>query len=152
MSFLFQAKPERYPLKERIQVGRRANWVASRFRKQMIRGEIVYFWQSGDETTRGIYGWGEISADHPKQDSQGIYRVEVTYQCCLLDHERHDHLRVSVLKEHPVLKNLLILRSAIGTNFLLNEEEDSALRDLLIKIYGEKWAPPAVSSGAEVKQ
>ena len=142
MSFIFQSRPIRYNLRKELVPGRQVAWVASRYRDFMQPGEVVYFWLSGEPDIRGIYGWGEITAEHPELDPNGIYRVRVTYRRNFLDHDLKQHLSVDEIKADEVLAAMLILRLPMGTNFYLSQEENAALFDLIRKKYGEGWLPP----------
>lgn len=141
MSFIFQAIPDRYDLRTELREGKSAAWVASRYRNQMSRGDIVYLWQGGDIKSRGIYGWGVISSDDPKQDVEGTYRIAVTYKKCFLDNEPPLFLGLEDIHSKSSLSNMLIMRMPIGTNFILTPEEDAALRQLIVSKLGKKWAP-----------
>ncbi len=149
MSFIFQARPDRYDLRRFIVIGNRASWVASRYRELMTKGSIVYFWLSGDPANRGIYGWGEITGRQPTLDANGIYRVEVTYRCNFLEHGPHQHLSAKDIEANKILGSVLILRSAIGTNFLLSDEEDKVLRKLIAAKYGNECVPPMDVKGGK---
>lgn len=137
MAFIFQAKPTIYDLTTRLEVSREVGWLASRYRDQMRRGDIVYFWSAGDEKRRGIYGWGDITSDGAFVDSKGTYRGAVTCRK-VFPH----HINVAELRADPILRDLQILRIAIGTNFLLTEEESKSLHSLVEDIFGASWIPP----------
>lgn len=140
MSFIFQAVPSRYDLRKELMPGRRASWLASRHLEQMVPGEVVYFWLAGEPAARGIYGWGVITGAAP-QAMGGEYRIEVEYVHNFLQHQPAQHLSHELIAKDPVLKNLLILRLPMGTNFLLNAREDAALRALIARTLGPEWAP-----------
>jgi hypothetical protein len=142
MSFIFQSKPILYDLRKRLIPGQRVAWIASRYREFMILGEVVYLWLAGEPAVRGIYGWGEITGDRPEPDRDGSFRVEVTYRRAFLEHPSEQHLTVDEIRSDEVLASLLILRSPTGTNFLLTQAEDQALRRLIKSKYGEEWLPP----------
>jgi len=102
----------------------------------MNPGDIVYFWMSGSPDIRGIYGWGRLaSSPYPRGDK---FEVDVIYEKKLSDYVSLDSIRS---KEE--LKNLLILRVAIGTNFLIDRTEAEAIADLINR--GER---PEVFEGA----
>jgi hypothetical protein len=136
MAFIFQAKPAIYDLAARLSVGREVGWLASRYRDKMRRGDIVYYWSAGDEKRRGIYGWGEITSDNAFVDSKGSYRVAVTCRKVF-----PNLINVADVRANPILRDVQILRSAMGTNFLLTEEESNALRSLVEDKFGKPWAP-----------
>jgi len=138
MQFIFQAKPTIYDVSTRLKPDQEVGWIASRYRDQIKKGDIVYIWSAGEEKRRGIYGWGEITSDGPFVDSHGTYRVGVTYRKVF-----PGPINVRDLREHPLLRNLLILRSAMGTNFPVTEEEYTALREVVTEKLGQDWAPPA---------
>jgi len=151
MSFIFQAIPERYDLRTRLKVGDRVSWIASRYRDEMRKGDIVYFWLGGDPAGRGLYGWGVISAEAPKLTEDGGYRVEVEYRRSFLDHKPPRHISSEDIRQDPMLRNHLIFRMPVGTNFLLTEEQDRALRALIARELGNDWAPlqPTADGGIE---
>jgi len=149
MSFIFQAVPKRYDLRTRMKPGLRVSWLASRYRKQMKKGDIVYFWLGGDPSERGLYGWGIISADAPKLYEGRGYRIEIEYRCNFLDRKPPKHVSSEDIRKDPFLNNHLIFRMPVGTNFLLSDEEDQALRAIIARELGEGWSPsqPAVGGG-----
>ena len=141
MSFIFQSVPERYDLRTRMQAGDIVSWVASRHRKAMTQGDTVYFWLAGEARHRGLYGWGRIAAAGPHLDDQGTYRIKVKYEKSFQDCKPPAHIPAAAIRADPVLENLLILRMATGTNFLLTAAEDAALHSLIEKRLGTAWAP-----------
>jgi len=140
MSLIFQAVPERYDLRTSFKQGLSEGWVASRYRDYMIKGEIIYFWQAGDISHRGLYGWGIIKG-LPEADEDG-YWVEVKYGCNFLDYKPPIFISSEQLKAQPALSSHLLFRNAIGTNFLLNADQDKAIRSLILKNLGKNWLPP----------
>jgi hypothetical protein len=142
MSFIFQAVPSRYDLRTELVPGRRVCWLASRYLEQMAQGEIVYFWLAGEPAVRGVYGWGVISGLAP-QAVDGEYRIQVEYARNFLDRLPPQHIPVHLVAKDPVLKDLLILRLPVGTNFLLSPGEDTAMRALIARVLGPEWTPGA---------
>jgi len=140
MSFIFQAIPERYDLRERLEEGKRVAWVASRYMDQMKVGEVVYFWLAGNISHRGLYGWGKISGA-PVPDEASGYRVEVQYRRNFLAHEPRRHIPSETVAADPVLGGHLLFRMPIGTNFLLTDQEDTALRNLIGNELGQQNVP-----------
>jgi hypothetical protein len=138
MAFIFQAKPNIYPIPERLDIGKAVGWLASRYKDYMHTGNIVYFWRAGDKERRGIYGWGDITSNTTFIDKKGAYRIAVT---CRVIFPRH--INVSSLYDDPILKDLQILRSAMGTNFLLSKEENDALIVFINGEFGDSLVPPA---------
>lgn len=136
-AWIFQGKPERYPLQEKLVVGQKETWLVSRFRGEMSKDDIVLFWSSGDESARGLYGWGIITQESANYFEDWGYGIEVLYK------ERFkEHVGVAQIRESKVLDNNLLLKMPIGTNFKLSESEYIALSTFLIS-KGHN-APPAL--------
>ena len=136
MTYIFQAKPERYDLRTRLAVGKEVGWIASRYRDQMKTGDIVYYWSAGDRDIRGLYGWGTINSESAFVDSRGTYRVLVSCKKIF-----PSHINYSVLIEDPILGDMQLLRSPMGTNFLLTRAESEALYALIDDRFGPAWLP-----------
>ena len=143
MSFIFQTKfPKVLSSKGTVA------WVASRYREQMRKGDVVYFWLAHkDPSLRGIYGWGIITAQAPRIDERGVYRIDVEHRCIFREHWKKKHITIWRIRNDPVLRDLLISRMAIGTNFLLTDEEDEAIRLIIGQEYGQDWLPPKQREG-----
>jgi hypothetical protein len=142
MSFIFQGMPDRYDLRRRLKKGHTVAWVASRYRREMKKGDTVYFWRGGDRKYRGIYGWGSIVDDAPSLDNQGIYRVRVEYRKNFLNHDPPIFISSDEIAKQSSLQDLLILRVPIGTNFLLTEIQEQTIRSLIARKLDQTWAPP----------
>lgn len=130
-AWIFQGKPARYPLKEKLIKGGEETWLVTRYKDQMSKDDIVLFWSSGSRDIRGIYGWGVIIEDTPMYYENWGYGIAVIYK------ERfNNHIPISKIEEKGVLKNNLILKMPIGTNFELTEKETNDVI-ALIKECGE---------------
>lgn len=134
--WIFQAVPERYDLRDEriIQKGKKDTWYATRYRGRMAVGDFVFFWLGGPPEIRGIYGGGKLISTPYQRPEWESYGVDVEYEMRVAP-----HLSVSEIREVGALENLLILRAAAGTNFLLTEDEGSTLRELVAsrQDYGE---------------
>jgi len=137
MALIFQSKPSIYPLKTKLKVDLEVGWKASRYRPFMKRGEIVYYWSAGKRDERGIYGWGEITSAASFIDSKNTSRVAVTCRKIL-----PKHINISILLDDPALKDLQIIRSAMGTNFLITDDENDALKTLIESLFDVSYVPP----------
>jgi SIR2-like domain/EVE domain/AAA domain len=123
--WIFQSNVDQQDLRTRLQEGKEDTRLASRYRQQMSEGDLVFFWLSGSERIRGIYGWGMLSAS-PELSEEGQYRVRVRY------HKRlNNHLAVKKMKRRSELKDLLIFRQPQATNFILSREEAQAIAALM---------------------
>lgn len=132
MNFIFQAKPAIFDLRDRLKVHGENAWLASRYQREMHEGDTVYLWRAGDPSERGIYGRGTI-VKPVFTDRKNVQRVVVRY-----DEVFPEHISVELLKKHPVLRDLLILRNAMGTNFPLTDEQDQALSEIIAS-EEERW-------------
>lgn len=126
--WIFQSKPERYDLRDpgNMVPGTNDTWIASRYRTEMRPGDLVFFWMSGSADERGIYGWGRLSG-RPRPDGDG-HIVDIRYERRLTHHLPAQHIAAE-----RGLADLLILRIAIGTNFLINRQEAQHIARLLAR-------------------
>ena len=147
MSFIFQSVPERYDLRTRVRSGLRASWVVGRYGNQMKKDDIVYFWLGGDPSIRGLYSWGVITDDEPKFYEGRGYRIEVEYRRFFLDYQPPMYIPGEEVRADPILENHLLFRMPIGTNFILTNEEDQAIRAIIARKLGEDWLPPKPATG-----
>lgn len=92
----------------------------------MAPGDAVFFWMGGDSDVRGIYGFGHItSLPYEDGDSHKV-KVHVTKRL-------RRHIGIEKIKQHPALQNLMILKIAVGSNFLLSGAEGDALAEMTRK-------------------
>lgn len=121
-SFIFQSVIERYDLSQNLIPGSQDTWYATRYRRDMKPGDIVFFWQAGPASVRGVYGWGKLIStpyEKPDWDSHG---VDVEYM-----HRLSEPLLATSIAKSKSLEHLLILRAPQATNFLLEKSEFDAL-------------------------
>jgi EVE domain len=125
-AWIFQGKPERYDLRAELQEGKTETWLVTRYREKMAKEDIVYFWRSGSRDERGLYGWGHIISEAARFYKDWGWGIDAQYLVRF-----NPHINVSVIEEDGVLKNNLLLRMAIGTNFELTNEEANSLAKLI---------------------
>lgn len=121
-TWIFQAQQERYDLSTQLEEGLRLTWYATRYRSLMTKGDRVYLWQAGDPQIRGIYGEAHLAGEPYRQaewEAEGVdlvvdRRIEPPVLARELERDRH-------------LRDMLIMRAPIGTNFLLRTSEARAL-------------------------
>lgn len=133
-SWIFQSVVDRYDLRddEVVRAGKRDTWYATRYLKKMQSGDLVYFWLGGLGEERGIYAFGHLDSEPYQKDSWDSAGIDVVYESRVTP-----PLVVNELKQNETLKNLLILRAAQATNFLLSSEEAAAILELSIGRRGE---------------
>ncbi len=141
-TWLFQANPRYFDLEaevQKVQPGAEDSWTVTRYQGEMRSGHKVLLWQGGERA--GIYAVGELSSEpHPhtwegdrppwvearKGTPREEWRVVFRYSQIL-----PAPLLKSTLLEHPVLRDMQILRAPIGTNFRITKEEWEILQGLL---------------------
>lgn len=128
--WIFQSVPERYDLRTQFPKDdapkREATWYATRYRSQMQVGDLVFFWLGGDKEMGGIYGWGQLTSTPYIKKNWDTYGVDVRY-----DHRLREHLSINKIRQHDKLNDMMIVRFAQATNFLLSKEEFDAIVGLL---------------------
>jgi len=126
-TFIFQSViKDDFDLRKDIRKGGKGTWYATRYLKEMSVGDRVFFWLAGDESIRGLYGWGILTSNsyqRPDWDDPGVdfeYRGRFSQP-----------ILARKLKTDPVLRNLLILRAPQASNFLLKPDEEKRLINLI---------------------
>lgn len=127
-AWIFQGKPDIYPLDSYLLPGNTETWLVSRFRDEMKKGDIVLFWQSGPRQSRGLYGWGITKSQQLSYDENWGYGILIEYKVRF-----EPHINVSEIEKSNALKDNPLLKMPIGTNFRLTEIEQSKLRELILK-------------------
>jgi len=142
-AWIFQAKPEQYEIKN-IRENQQETWLVTRYRREMGKGDIVFFWRAGDRHERQIYGWGQILDGEPREIDNWGYGVRVEYR------HRFDHfISVDDLEHAGVLTDNLILRMPIGTNFRVSQQELDKLARLIASKGEESPMPSRTGRGTE---
>jgi predicted RNA-binding protein with PUA-like domain len=124
--WIFQAIPQRFDLRKGIVEGKQDTWDATRYLKLLKPDDIVFFWQAGSEDVRGVYGWGRVVSQPYIKPEWTKHGIDVIYEKRL-----RPHISVKEIKTIPALKDMLILRTAQNTNFLLSEDEARAISKLM---------------------
>ena len=131
--WIFQAIPERYDLREHLNEGGSETWYATRYISKMQPGDIVWFWLGGvPREERGIYAWGHLAGEAYIKKGWDSHGVDV-----YIDHVLPRPIVVDEFVSNKVLSKMLILRMAIGTNFVLTDAEAAELMK-----YCKKVLPP----------
>lgn len=132
--WIFQGVPERYDVADPKKVceGKEETWLVTRYREQMSTGDKVYFWRAGDKKRRGIYAVGRIEGEPEFHEGWG-WGVKIVYEMRLADHIPADEL-----ESKPAMKNHLLFKMPIGTNFTLSEEQSNAIEhELSSRLHGQ---------------
>jgi hypothetical protein len=123
--FIFQSIPDRYDLDKEIVPGKHDTWYATRYRKKMQIGDIVFFWMAGADARKGLYGWGVLESEPYIKDNWDSYGVDVVYK-----EKFGQKISKRALHADETLKSTLLFRAPQATNFLLTENEATALINL----------------------
>ena len=137
--WIFQANPRVYDLigfleQPSTQPGTVDEWALRQYTRQVNDGDTVLLWSAGENA--GIYATGTIlgsSFERPRQPWEGSDAPDSS----LAINFRLEHLLLDKpvlrrdLLNHPVLKDLSIIRQAAGTNFPVTDEQWQALRPLI---------------------
>jgi len=122
-TWLFHADPESYDLQKETIKGRVDDWRPRVYVDEMEKGDRVVLWQSG--TSGGVHGFGHLAGRSYLSNKE--HRVNICYDE-LLDQP----VFKAKLRNHPVLRNLSILKMPNGKNpSRVQEEEYRALEDLI---------------------
>lgn len=125
-NWIFQSVSSRFDLRieSDFYSGMDGQWDATRYRTKMQPGDRVFFWMGGEEGIRGIYGVGHLTS-LPFEDADG-HKVAVH-----VDKRLRQHVGIARVRQQAALANMMILRIAIGSNFLINDAEAHALQALI---------------------
>ncbi|RLD76054.1 MAG: hypothetical protein DRJ15_16020 [Bacteroidetes bacterium] len=125
-AYIFQSMPDRFDLSVKLSPQSADAWYATRYRTKMNPGDIVFFWMGGDPKFRGLYGWGTIQSLPYFKKEWNAWAVDIKYDVKFANHIRYEVL----LKDH-ILREMLIFRVKIGTNFLLDDKQLKSLIGLI---------------------
>jgi predicted RNA-binding protein with PUA-like domain len=124
--FIFQSLVDRYDLRDKIEPSKKDIWYATRYRNELEVGDIVFFWMGGKKELTGIYGWGKIISEPYHKDNWESYGIDVQYE-----YKFQSPIHISLLKKDKTLKELMVIRAPIGTNFLVTKEQANRLLQVI---------------------
>jgi MoxR-like ATPase len=148
-SWVFQANPERYDLASALRNRTEMAWLALQRPTEMNVGDKIYMWESG--LNAGIVGRGTIVrrvANEPfpddeiefSKDPEKFNGVQLRVRL-RIDGEVTPRVAKAALENHPILRQLAIVRAPRMTNYLLSEEEGNALEELVNTSRGVSTSP-----------
>jgi AAA domain (dynein-related subfamily)/EVE domain len=138
ITWLFQANPRYYDIAGAVRSLSEMNWTVAQGKNLVSEGDRLYIWQSGPGG--GVIAEGHILSDpelQPDQEGAGFIRDpskfsgEALRVRLSIDHVLDEPILRTELLEHPVLKDLGVLRFANATNYKLKPAEDAALQELI---------------------
>jgi excisionase family DNA binding protein len=125
-AWMFQAKPDNWHPEKSLAEGNTEKFAVRQYGKRMQIGDNVGIWLSGPNA--GLYVLGKLISepfDLPPEDPFGPQGVKFQVTKILSRPVfRRD------LIDHPVLKNMLIMRMFFKTNFPITDEEWMELQKL----------------------
>ncbi|MGA2531358.1 MAG: EVE domain-containing protein, partial [Acidimicrobiales bacterium] len=130
-TWIFQAKPEDYDLKQELRRRIGDSWDLRSFSNrahELQVGDRVLLWRSGDPKTKevgGVYGTGRVACKAYPLDN-GRQGVDLVYQSVLVTPLLRDEL-----KEDSELSAMAIMKQAAGTVFPVTLEQWDRLAPLL---------------------
>lgn len=149
-AWLFQANPKFFDVRgllAQVQPGDTEEWTVTQYAKDLRVGDPVVIWASGPDG--GVLAVTEIAGPvvarpdapvwkqgTPDDDGQGSLAVPLRFTRIL-----SEAVRRTVIAQHPVLKEMQVMRTPNGTNFKVTQEEWAALQELMD---GQPVPPPAL--------
>ncbi|WP_243137498.1 McrB family protein [Heliorestis convoluta] len=133
---MFQANPKKYDLSGALHALEKLTWGTFRYKTKIRKGHKVYLWEAGEKsgivTTATVLIEPEMVQATPEEEpyfiAREIERVGVWLKIEAILPKRI--LRKDIL-DHPVLKEMLIIRQANGTNFPVTADQEEAIEALI---------------------
>ena len=131
--WLFQANPKYFDLPAMLAeqgAGGTDNWVVRSHKADMKAGDRIILWQAGPAA--GAYGLGTLTGTPQERTEEEAFFGEggewgVTFE---VDAVIDPPILRRDLVEHPVLKDLTVIRAPQGTNFSVTREQWAALEEM----------------------
>jgi len=150
-SWIFQGNPDRYKIDEYLQKTKDIYWSVKfpKHQKEVAIGDTVYIWraQGSQKSISGIIATGTVTQecktideipddpnlgddlwidpdDHGSGVHAGIHITEIRLN------PESGMLTSSEMQEDPILSNLKILTSRVGTNFIIPDFQAKKLKEL----------------------
>ncbi|MDQ1146072.1 putative RNA-binding protein with PUA-like domain [Bacillus sp. SORGH_AS 510] len=141
-TWIFQGNPDDFKIDQYISENNEIWWSLNQqhFLDQISEGDLVYIWRSDGKKrgTGGIIATGIVNGEPSlnispskywlkKPDENEKFHIPIIVENHLIN---ENYIRRTALKEHPKLNDLLILRMANNTNYLVNDEHANLLYKL----------------------
>ncbi len=139
--WIFQGRPDRYDLEEKLIPGETEQWTVSRYENEIGLGDVAYFWRGGRQP--GMWGWGVVTGPPNSKSGTDDLRVEVLYQG-RFDKPLSKNELLDLDAESGALSVMQILRAPQGTNFKLTSHEAVALNRMLKRHGPVPEDPPGI--------
>lgn len=135
--WLFQANPKYYRIIDAIRDFEQMIWLVTRYAKDIVPGDGVLVWKSGDQA--GIYAIAEIIEsskiiENPTDIGYWIDTSRIATKPCAKIRFTSKLLEKPLLKENlkqdSVLKNLIVIRQPNATNYKVTQHEWQRVHEL----------------------
>ncbi|HTQ11321.1 MAG TPA: EVE domain-containing protein [Fimbriimonadaceae bacterium] len=139
-TWIFQGNPDMFEVDKYLEGRTSIQWLVRQYRRFVKAGDEVYIWRAAGKKrgVRGIVAHGTITAVGEFEDdcpelwtnpSPGPeYRAAMDLDAVRLKPD-DGMLDIRLVKLHPVLRGMQIVRQQTGTNFRVKEDEAAALRE-----------------------
>ncbi|WP_419887599.1 EVE domain-containing protein [Neobacillus niacini] len=149
-TWIFQGNPDDFKVDTYINENNKIWWSLNQqhFLHDISTGDIVYIWRSDGKNrgTGGIIARGVVSGSSilnippskywiKTQENTEKYNIPITIENRLL---KENHIRRADLRENPNLNDLLILRMANNTNYLVKESQAKILHKIWDKYVNQQ--------------
>lgn len=148
--WVFQGNQKRYDVYNSLldENVKKAAWLVTRYRDEIHAGDIGLIWKAGQRS--GIYAVGDVLSNpqmmcdlkesrkywkYESDQNQKLLRVKIRYKLKL---RLTNALLKTELEKIPELRNMEILKRAIGTNFRVTPQEWQVILSLLKKSFDFK--------------
>ena len=136
-TFIFQGNPDLWDFDSYLDTAKSGdvdNWKVSQAKNQMSTGDRVLFWKSGEEA--GIYATGTLIGEPYLRDADERLKIDDENELGI-DYQYRGSISPPLLKdeliEHPILKDLGVIKFPNATNYQLDADEWGAIRSLLTR-------------------
>jgi len=137
--WIFQGNPKSFDIRKYIHEVTEITWSVNQSQNQIKEGQTGFMWEAGPDA--GIIAKGTILSnpeilpvveDEKKyfQDPDTSFKENLRVKISI-DEVLKTPLKRKDLLNHPVLKNLGIIKFANATNFMITNEENEAIRKLI---------------------
>ena len=136
--WLFQVNPTIYDINRALSELTEMDWVVRQHTEEVHKGDRVYLWRSGNDA--GVVATATVMTEPIVRPGDAgdpyVVRPETLTRAeprvlLRVDSVLPTFIRRSDLIEHPVLKDLAVIKFANSTNYVVTPEQDEALRVLL---------------------
>ena len=137
--WIFQGNPKIFDVRGYVSNHKEIVWSVNQSKHQIKAGQTGYLWQAGPDG--GVIAMGTVLTDpqimKQNPNAEPYVRDREAFP------EEHPRVRLQIdavlsepidrneLMQHPILKNLTILKFANATNFMISNEQYNALNELV---------------------